>query len=153
MYKKITIFSLIFILIDQVLKIFLSSYIKLYESITILKNFFALTLVHNTGAAFSMFQNNKFLLIMIAIVALLLIVFFFIKDKKLNNIYIFIYSMLIGGIIGNLIDRIVYGYVIDYLDFYIFNYHFPIFNFADVLIVVSIMILLIISIKEEVCKK
>ena len=49
--------------------------------------------------------------------------------------------MLIGGIIGNLIDRIVHGYVIDYLDFKIFNYNFPIFNIADTLIVISIIII------------
>ena len=60
--------------------------------------------------------------------------------------------MLIGGITGNLLDRIVYGYVIDYLSFKIFNYNFPVFNLADVFIVVSILLILIKGIKEALCK-
>ena len=60
--------------------------------------------------------------------------------------------MLIGGITGNLLDRIVYGYVIDYLSFEIFNYNFPVFNLADVFIVVSILLILIKGIKEALCK-
>ena len=153
MYKKITIFTLIFVFIDQIVKILLNNSIKLYDSIVVLKNFFSITLVHNNGAAFSMLENNKILLIGVAIIALFLIIIFFIKDKKLNNFDIVIYSMLMGGIVGNLIDRIVYGYVIDYLDFKIIIYDFPIFNFADILIVVSVILLFIFSIKEEVCKK
>lgn len=153
MYKKITIFTLIFVFIDQMVKILLNNSIKLYDSIVILKKFFSITLVHNNGGAFSILENNKVLLIGVAIISLFLIIIFFIKDKKLNNFDIVIYSMLIGGIVGNLIDRVVYGYVIDYLDFNIFGYNFPIFNFADILIVVSVVLLFIFSIKEEVCKK
>ena len=58
------------------------------------------------------------------------------------------YSLLLGGAIGNLIDRIVYGYVIDFLDFYIFKYDFPIFNVADIGIVVGIILLLVSMILE-----
>lgn len=57
--------------------------------------------------------------------------------------------MLIAGILGNLIDRIIYGYVIDYLDFRIFNYNFPVFNLADTLIVLATIALLIKTYKEE----
>ena len=78
---------------------------------------------------------------MISVLALVTIYYYLIKDKDLNKIDIVSYSMLIGGIIGNLIDRIVHGYVIDYLDFKIFNYNFPIFNIADTLIVISIIII------------
>ena len=54
-----------------------------------------------------------------------------------------IYSLLIGGILGNLFDRIIYGYVVDYLDFYFFNYNFPIFNIADICIVCSVVLIII----------
>ena len=59
------------------------------------------------------------------------------------------YGMLIGGIVGNLIDRLVFGYVIDYLDFYIFGYNYPIFNLADVLIVISVILIIIFSFKGK----
>ena len=67
--------------------------------------------------------------------------------NKLNKLDYIIYSLLYGGIVGNLFDRIVYGYVIDYLDFYIFNYNFPVFNFADVCIVISVILIIFDSIR------
>lgn len=153
MYKKLTIYSIILIVIDQVIKIVVNSSLKLYESITIIKNFFNITYVQNKGAAWSILSGNRFLLIGIAIIALFLIFMFFIKDKKLSKLEIIFYCLLIGGIVGNFIDRAIYGYVVDYLDFNIFGYNFPIFNFADICIVVSVILILIKSIKEEVCKK
>ena len=80
---------------------------------------------------------------MIAIIALFIIYKFFIKDTILTKMNIFTYSMLIGGILGNLIDRIIRGYVIDYLDFNIIGYNFPIFNLADIAIVISAFLLII----------
>ena len=70
--------------------------------------------------------------------------------EKLNLIY----GIIIGGILGNVVDRIVYGYVIDFLDFKIFVYDYPIFNFADTFIVIGIILMIIISIRKEcLCKK
>ena len=67
------------------------------------------------------------------------------NNVKLKNIDKIIYGVLLGGIIGNLIDRVLYGYVIDYLSFNIFGYSFPIFNFADICIVLSMIGLIIWS--------
>lgn len=139
--KKILPISLLFVVIDQVVKILVISKLALQQSITIINNFFNITYVRNTGAAWSILSGNVLLLIMISVLALVTIYYYLIKDKDLNKIDIVSYSMLIGGIIGNLIDRIVHGYVIDYLDFRIFNYNFPIFNIADTLIVISIIII------------
>ena len=55
--------------------------------------------------------------------------------------------MLIGGILGNLFDRIIYGYVIDYLDFYILGYNYPVFNIADMCIVISVFLIIIDTIR------
>ena len=149
MYKKLFIFTIIFLLCDQLSKGLINFYFNLNESIEIIPNFFRLTYVHNQGAAFSMFMGARWFFIIIAIIALNIIYIFFIRDKKLKNNEIVIYSLLISGIMGNLIDRILYGYVIDFLDFTIFGYNFAIFNFADSFIVVAIIILLILMCDEK----
>ena len=104
--KKICLFSLIFIIVDVVIKIIVSRYITLYDSIVLIPNFFAITYVRNTGAAFSVLENNRILFIVIGLVALYLIYRYLIRDKSLNKLSIISYSMLLGGIIGNMIDRI-----------------------------------------------
>ena len=141
--KRIGIVSLIFILVDFIVKIIVNSCMNVYDSISIIPSFFSVTYVRNTGAAFSIMENSRVLFIVIGIAAIYLIWRFLIKEKELNKYYIFSYSMLIGGIIGNMIDRIIYGYVIDYLSFNLFGYNFPIFNLADTFIVVSIIMLLL----------
>lgn len=146
---NILIITIIFTVFDQLIKLIITNYFSLGESLEIIKNFFYLTNVHNYGAAWSILTNQVFLLIMIAIVALVIIYSSFIKNKNLTKSDTLLLGMLISGILGNLIDRIVYGYVIDYLDFYIFNYNFPVFNLADTLIVISVILLFIKSLKEE----
>lgn len=147
--KKISFLSLIIVLVDQIIKILISNNLELYNSIEIIENFFNITYVKNIGAAFSILNGNVVFLILVSILALIAIYFLLLKNKKFNKIQTILYSLLLGGIIGNLIDRIFRGYVIDYLDFTIFNYKFPVFNFADICIVISAIILLLISIKEE----
>ena len=153
MYKKIGLFSLLFVIVDQVIKLIVSHLITLNTEIKIIPGFFYLANVHNEGAAFSVLNGSRLFLIIITIVAMAVIYYSFIKDKKLDNKNIFIVSMLMGGIIGNLIDRIIHGYVVDYLGFIFGSYYYPIFNFADICIVVSIAIMIFISFKEDVWKK
>ena len=149
MYKKLFIFTMIFLLLDQLSKGLVNIYFNLNQSIEIIPNFFELTYVHNQGASFSMFMGARWFFIIIAIIALNIIFIFFIRDKKLKNSEIVAYALLIGGIIGNLIDRILYGYVIDFLDFTILGYNFAIFNFADSFIVIAIIILIILMFGEK----
>ena len=75
---------------------------------------------------------------------------YYIEKNTYSKIQEVAYSFLLGGIIGNLIDRIFRGYVIDFLDFKLFGYDYPVFNLADSFIVVSIIVLIIIYIKEIV---
>lgn len=152
MRKKLCIFSLIFVVIDQLIKYLISNNIILNSEIKIIDKFFYITHVHNNGAAFSMFSGNIIFLIIMTLLALIVIYLFFIKNKKLSNFEILLTSLLIGGIIGNFIDRIIFNYVIDYLEFIIFDYYFPIFNFADICIVLSVIGIVILSVKEDLCK-
>lgn len=144
MYKKLIIFGVIFLLIDQISKGLINIYMNVNESIKIC-DFLSLTYVHNTGAAFSMLSGARWLFIILAIIALNLIYILFIKDKKLNNFEIITYALLLSGIIGNLVDRILYGYVIDFIDVNLFN--FAIFNFADSFMVTSVILLLVEVVK------
>ena len=151
--KKISIISLTIIVIDQLIKVLISNTISYAKSVKVIPDFFYITNVHNEGAPWSIFSGKQFMLIIVAVLALVGIYLFLIKNKKLNMFEITCYSLLIGGIIGNLIDRVIFNYVIDYLEFIFGSYHYPVFNFADICIVVSIVALIISSFWEDLCKK
>lgn len=152
MQKKLYGLSFIFVFIDQIIKLIISNNIKLDSEIKVIDNFFYITNVHNDGAAFSMFSGNLIFLIIMTVISLVVIYLFFIKDRELSKLDIILTSMLIGGILGNFIDRMIFKYVIDYLEFIIFGYYFPVFNFADICIVISIIVMILAGIKEDICK-
>src|SRR5574344_1597763 len=140
------VISSLIILLDQIVKLLITHNLVVGESIKIINNFFYITYVNNSGAAWSILTGNRILLIVITLLVLFIIYKYLIKDKKLEKI---IYGLLVGGVIGNLIDRVVRGYVIDYLDFYIFNYDYPIFNIADAAIVIAVILLIYLIIKGD----
>ena len=136
-------------LLDQLIKNGLLFFMNYGKSITVIKNFFNITLIGNTGAAFSILSSNTILLIIISIVVLNVLYFLFIKGKTLTDFEQVSYGLLIGGIMGNLIDRVLHMQVIDYLDFNLFGYNFPVFNLADIAIVVSMVLIAIQIIKGD----
>ena len=140
MKKKVYIISFIIFIIDLLSKILVLGIDK--TPITIINNFFYINKIFNTGAAFSLFTGNNFILIIIAIAVLIYIDRKVIDDIK-SKISIISISMLIGGIIGNLFDRIVYGKVIDFLSFKFGTYSFPVFNLADTFICIGIFLLIV----------
>lgn len=135
--KKIIFYSGIGLFIDQVIKIIIESFLFLHESIVVIPHFFSLTYVRNDGAAFGLFSGNRIFFIFIAIFAVMVFYFWFLKNKTLHFWETITYSILLSGILGNLIDRIFRGYVVDYLSFTFFSHSFPIFNFADICIVLA----------------
>ena len=143
MFQKSLIITLVCVLVDQIIKLIISGTMGLGSSISVIPEFFSISYVENDGAAWSIFSGNRIFLIIISLFALILIYNYFIKIKNIKIIEFISYSVLIGGIIGNLWDRLKYGKVIDYLDFKIFGYNFPVFNFADICIVISVILLLI----------
>lgn len=147
--KKIALISLCFILIDQLSKYLIITYLSVGSYINVIDNFFRITYVKNVGAAFSLLEGKTIFLILFTLLVLFLGVFFLRKKTDYKKLDILIYSLIIGGIIGNLIDRIIYGYVIDFISFNFYNYYFPIFNLADSFIVIGCAIYIIKLIKEE----
>lgn len=148
MNKKIFQIAIIILALDQISKVLINSFLKLGESITLIPSFFNLTLCYNEGAAWGLFANNKIVIALGSLVAVIMIYHFIFCFKKntRNNIA---FGLVIGGMAGNLIDRVFFGYVRDFLDFYIFNYDFPVFNIADTAIVIGIILLIYAVIKGE----
>lgn len=117
------------------------------QSIEIISKLFYLTYAQNTGIAFS-FLEGKVPFIIIMTIIVILVVLKYIKNADRNGACDICYGLVIGGAIGNLVDRLIYGYVIDFIDVRILGYHFPIFNLADSFIVIGILVLFVFSFKE-----
>ena len=148
MSKKTFIIAIIILIIDQISKSLIEIYIPLNESLPIIKNFFSLTVVHNSGGAWSIFSKQTYLFIIFSIISLIILIkfMFSFKNNLRNNIA---FALTTGGIISNLADRLFLGYVRDFLDFTIFNYDYPIFNIADISIVLGVLLLIYAIMKGE----
>lgn len=145
----VIIISIILFIIDQISKILIIKYIDINNSIELIKNFFYLTYTHNEGAAFSILTGQRIFLILIAITILVILFNYIRKNKIKNKVETLAFSLIIGGSLGNLIDRIVRGFVVDFLDFKILGYNYPIFNLADTFIVVGVFLLFIFVFRKE----
>lgn len=144
--NKIYIITLVLIIIDQLIKIIIKSNMELYQEIKIIKNFFSIMYLKNSGAAFSILENKTILLILFSVCFILIIGKFIKKESdNFNKIELISLGMILGGVFGNLIDRIIYKGVIDYLSFKIINYNFPVFNLADICITIGAFILIVDS--------
>lgn len=131
------------LLLDQLIKCIIDKMLYLHQTLPIVSSFFSITYVKNEGAAWSLFAGRKILLIIISLLAIFALYYYFVKGKQLKIVERVSYGLLFGGILGNLLDRIARGYVIDFLEFTIFGYHFPIFNIADICIVIGIFFIII----------
>lgn len=133
--------------LDQYIKSIILNYFELYESKTIIDGFFSLTYVQNFGAGFSIMQNARTTFLIITPICLIAFTYLFIKSNdKLSKTALL---LMISGTIGNFIDRIVRIYVVDFLDFIIFGWDFPIFNVADIFLTIGVCLYIIALIKEE----
>lgn len=150
-FKSFSLIGLIIMIgliaLDQITKIIVKTNMELGQSIKIINNFFYFTYTRNTGAAWSSFEDSYAFLMIITIVALIFFLYLYKDiDFKTKKIYSISICMMIAGTIGNLIDRLArilfdgLG-VIDFLDFVIFGYDFPIFNVADICLVVGIFLI------------
>ncbi|MDF2866875.1 MAG: lipoprotein signal peptidase [Gammaproteobacteria bacterium] len=132
--------------LDQWTKSLAIQQLELYQSTPILA-FFNLTLMHNTGAAFSLLVEaggwQRWLFTGIAVLASVIILIWLYKLPRYRLWALSGLSLILGGALANLWDRITLGYVVDFLDFYWGNYHWPAFNVADSAIVIGVSLLII----------
>lgn len=129
------------IALDQITKYLAKVYIKPLDtqSIPIIRDVFHLTYTQNTGAAFSILQNQRWIFITLTIIFIIFAVYYLIKHKNDNLLLRIALSMVLAGAVGNLIDRIWLGYVVDFFDFRLIN--FAIFNIADTSVVIGSILL------------
>ena len=136
--KKIIFSICVFTGLDLIIKYLVSNYVT---DIVIIKNFFSLTYVLNEGIAFSILDGYGYLIIIITVIILLYLLSMM-KRSLTDKVVTFGYILLISGLLGNFIDRLLDFKVVDYLSFKIFNYNFPVFNLADILIVLGAFLII-----------
>lgn len=152
MRKKIIIKGVLIGIVDQIVKTMVIFTLP-KTGVTVIKDFFYFNYLENTGAAFGLFSGNRWILIIASILGLYAIIKYFLLDNHITKTEVIGYSLVIGGIIGNLIDRIVYGYVIDFIDFRFGSYQFPLFNIADMCIVIGAFIIIVWLLKNSIIKR
>lgn len=131
------------VLIDQVIKYFIVHNIQLSEVVHVIPNFFYLTYVKNTGGAWSLLNSVPYLLIIVSFIFLILFNHYLLKKKEISLFEVISFGFIMGGVLGNLIDRVMVSGVIDYIGFKFGSYYYPIFNFADIFIVVGMLLVIL----------
>lgn len=144
--------TLLCLVVDQITKHQVVGSMELYESIQIL-SFFSITYVHNLGAAFSFLADQggwqRWFFTAIAAIASIVFIIWLAKTPKDKKLLSIAFALLLSGALGNLIDRVLFGYVIDFLDFYIGSYRWPAFNVADSMIFIGAALMIFDSFKNS----
>jgi len=135
--------------LDQLSKTLISLHLDHHTSIPVVRGFFNLAHVHNTGAAFSMFHDSNEPLALFSAAILLGLICFHKRILNCTLPHRFAIAMMTAGIIGNLLDRIRFASVVDFLDFYWKNNHFPTFNIADSSICIGVAVYVLFSIFDR----
>jgi signal peptidase II len=139
--------ALIVLIVDLMTKFWIESILSYGQRIPI-TGFFNLVLTYNTGAAFSFLSEasgwQRWFLSAIAAIASIVIIYLLHKYRT-EKLFCLSLSLILGGALGNLWDRITLGHVVDFLDFYIGDYHWPAFNIADSAIFIGAALLIIES--------
>lgn len=129
------------VILDQVTKILVAGNMVLYESIPVIPKLFSLTYIHNYGAAWGMFSEHRWVFLIITAAALMIMPIILYRYRKLHFLFGFSLSMILAGAIGNMIDRVFLGYVVDFIEAVFID--FPIFNVADICVVVGAVLMAI----------
>ncbi|XQW86002.1 signal peptidase II [Thalassotalea piscium] len=148
--------TFVFLVIDQVTKQWVVNAFDLYESVNVLP-FFNITYVHNLGAAFSFLADQsgwqRWFFTGIAFIASVIFSVWLKRTPANQPLLAIALACMLSGAVGNLIDRLLFGYVIDFLDFYIGSNHWPAFNVADSMIFIGAIFMIVDSFKQDKIKK
>ena len=146
-YVKLAGIAGLIVIVDQITKAAVMQGLALYRSVPVVPGFFSITHIHNPGGAFGFLagQHSELrtvVFLLISSLALGLVFYFYQRTPPSHAVLAWGFALIFGGAIGNLIDRIRFGEVIDFLDFYAGGVHWPAFNVADSAISVGIAIFL-----------
>jgi signal peptidase II len=153
-YYKYYLYALLVFVLDQATKWMIVNSIPLYETRSVIGEFFQLTSHRNRGAAFSILQNQRWFFVIITLVVIVGILWYIRKTIKENRrLLSFALSLLLGGALGNFLDRALFGEVVDFLQFRFtfsffgkaIDYIYPIFNIADSAIVMGVILIFLDS--------
>ncbi|WP_085508118.1 signal peptidase II [Thalassobacillus devorans] len=141
------------IVLDQWSKWMVVKNMYIGESLTIIENFFYLTSHRNRGAAWGILQGQMIFFYIVTLIVVGVIIYYMHQYGKKYRLAGIALSLLLAGAIGNFIDRLIRKEVVDFFDFIIFTYDYPIFNIADSSLVVGVILVIIASILDERKKK
>ncbi len=137
--------SLVVLTLDQVTKMAADQYLRYHEPVPVFPGF-NLTLVYNPGAAFSFLADQggwqRWFFVLLALAVSVVLIIWLLRLSAREGVLAAGLSLIVGGAVGNLIDRLLYGHVIDFLDFYYQRWHWPAFNLADSAIFLGVALLL-----------
>ncbi|MGX7197813.1 signal peptidase II [Enterococcus olivae] len=142
--------SAVIVGIDQWVKYWTVSNFQLGETQTVIPNVFSLTYIQNTGAAWSIFEGQMLFFAVITVIAVTVVTYLLIRYRKENKFFTIGLSLVLAGAIGNFIDRMRVGFVVDMFQTDFMN--FPIFNVADVSLVIGVGLIFIYTIFDEKMK-
>lgn len=129
------------IFLDQITKWLAVLFLKEIDTLPLIKNVLHLTYLENTGAAFGILKNNRWIFLVVSAVAIVALLFYLAKFRPKNKWLLVGLSFIVGGGIGNMIDRLLLGYVIDFIDFRLIN--FAVFNVADAFVCIGAVLVII----------
>lgn len=141
--------AIFIIILDQWTKWLIVSKMQLHETIPIIENFFSITSHRNKGAAWGILQGQMTFFYIVTVIVIIAIVYMLHKQGKDNRLFAISLSFILGGAIGNFIDRLFRQEVVDFLDFIIFTYDFPIFNIADSALTIGVILAIIVVFLDE----
>lgn len=152
-FLKVTILGILILIADQIVKVFIEKTMYCGQSLKVCC-FLNIVNVHNYGITFGLFKGQipSVLLAVLASSIVLALAYWIYKERHI----MFGGMIIIFGALGNIIDRFVYGYVVDFIDFHICQYHWPAFNIADTFIVfgnISILLIILLDNKHKDCIK